>query len=101
VYATPAFRSDGRYLLVLGNPDDTIWNVFARQPYQPYMHVLHATDIHGATFSHDGHTLAWESGGGVTVIRSLDLADWQREACAIANRNLTKDEWQAALAAVS
>jgi WD40 repeat protein len=46
----------------------------------------------GSVFSHDGRTLGtWTFASG--VLMSLDPAVWRREACAIAGRNLTTDEW--------
>ena len=46
----------------------------------------------GSVFSHDGRTLGTFTFAGAELL-SIDPAVWRREACRIASRNLTADEW--------
>ncbi len=46
-----------------------------------------------AAFSQDGKTLAVVGGMHSVIIHNLDQSTWSEKACKIANRNLTKDEW--------
>ncbi len=46
----------------------------------------------GSVFSHDGKVLGSSTFGG-GVLLSMDPAVWRRDACELAGRNLTADEW--------
>ena len=46
----------------------------------------------GSVFSHDGRTLGSFTFAGAELL-SVDPAVWRREACRIAGRNLSADEW--------
>ncbi len=48
-------------------------------------------------FSPDGRTLAFGAAENRVVLWKVDLASWRRRACELANRDLTRQEWQAVL----
>jgi hypothetical protein len=59
--------------------------------------------LRGVAFSPDGRTLAAGFSAGLghdpgkdpgVVLYDLDPQSWQRRACRIANRNLTRQEWR-------
>ena len=41
----------------------------------------------------DGRELVTVSGDGTGVIWNIDPASWKKQACRVANRNLTPAEW--------
>ena len=43
---------------------------------------------------HVGETLISLNGGGIVTVWNISLASWEHQACSIANRNLTRDEWR-------
>ncbi|HEY7342641.1 MAG TPA: TIR domain-containing protein [Ktedonobacterales bacterium] len=86
-----AFTPDGRYLATFGYYSLTIWDIAQKAPYVHFPHT--GPDNFGATFSRDGRYLSWDDGDGIIITRSLNVSDWQRAACAVASRNLTKAEW--------
>jgi DNA-binding SARP family transcriptional activator/WD40 repeat protein len=78
--------------LVTGDLANTarLVDVVGRRPIGPVLENTVAAP--GAVFSHDGKTLGtWTFGGGALL--SVDPAAWRRAACALAGRNLTRDEW--------
>jgi len=50
------------------------------------------------TYFPDGRHIVAVFGSGVGVVWDVDPADWERAACAIANRQLTHQEWHDFLA---
>jgi WD40 repeat protein len=58
-------------------------NVKGQSPYNGFPHL---------TFTPDGAVLASVVPGGGLVLVDMNLARWQREACAIAGRDLTRAE---------
>ena len=86
-----AFTADGRYLATFSYYNLTIWDVAQQAPYAHFPHA--GPNSLGAAFSPDGRYLSWDDSDGIIVTRSLRVDDWQKAACTIASRNLTKAEW--------
>ncbi len=83
-------------ILASGSRDDTIllWDVATGETLGA---ALTATmgDVFSLAFSPDGKLLSAGSGGPETLtLWDVDLASWQERACHIANRNLSKAEWE-------
>lgn len=89
--AVLALTPDSRYLATFGYYTLTLWDVTQHTPYAHFPHT--GPDTFGATFSRDGHYLSWDDSDGIIITRSLRLDDWQRTACTVAARDLTRGEW--------
>ncbi|HWE60818.1 MAG TPA: TIR domain-containing protein [Chloroflexota bacterium] len=89
-----AFSPDGA-VLVSGADDHTIrfWDVASGQALGVPL-TGHADRVYGLAFSPTGAVLASGSGDHTVRLWNVDLTSWQRQACSIANRNLTPQEWQ-------
>jgi WD40 repeat protein len=55
------------------------------------------SDVREFSFSPDGAKLAVTSGGYIVTVLDLDINRWVRELCAVANRNLSAEEWTSSL----
>jgi WD40 repeat protein len=92
-----AFSHDGR-TLVTTSEDGTLilYDLTTRQPIGDPL--IDGNGVpYAATFTPDDRTLlASDSSAtpGQVVAWDIDPNSWQREACAIAGRNLTHDEWR-------
>lgn len=97
-----AFSADGLTLASSGD-DNTIrlWDVTTRQPLGPPL-IGHGDAVLSVALSADGKTLV--SGSEDNTVRFWDMTahpllrsdfdSWEERACFIANRNLTRAEWQ-------
>lgn len=54
----------------------------------------HTDAVASVAFSPDGKTLAAGSGDTTIILLDVSLESWQDRACRIANRNLTRAEWE-------
>ena len=86
--------SRGRTLATVGNDDGDVllWDVASRRQIGtpltgngPYPYVF---------FSADGRRLLAISPEGPVTLWDVDPESWQRRACDIAGRNLTRSEWR-------
>lgn len=93
------FSADGNMLASYSTPGApfsfALWDVTQRQPFAQVF--SEADSFQGSVaFSPDGQKLATvfdHSGTGVFLLWDITIPAWQDHACAIANRNLTADEW--------
>jgi WD40 repeat protein len=97
-----ALSADGK-ILASGGDDSTIrlWDVVNLQPLGVPL-IGHTDSVLSISLSADGKTLV--SGGDDNTVRLWDIASsfelrssadpWKVRACRVANRNLTRTEWQ-------
>jgi WD40 repeat protein/energy-coupling factor transporter ATP-binding protein EcfA2 len=98
-----AFAPDGKMLASGGNDNAVmLWDVDARRAHgKPLRARSEAADepsvkagISGVAFSPDGKGLLAAGWNHAAVFWDVDLHSWLRQACVIANRNLTHGEWR-------
>jgi WD40 repeat protein len=91
------FTPDGRRL-VTAAADGTgvLWDVKSQRPVGPHL-VLAPNTYASAALSPDGGRLFAVSTHGDGLSFGMSTDDWKRHACAVAGRELTAAEWQAAL----
>ena len=87
-----AFSRDGK-ILASGGADDRIqlWDVETRELIGALS--PHQRSVHFITFAPGGETLASVGEDDSIILWNLDERDRNREACRLANRNLTPAEW--------
>ncbi len=101
-----AFSPDGKTLAAgcgFGGSEDegggvVLWDTTQRLRLHDQPLVIADGGVKSVAFSPDGKTLAagygvFQRSGGV-VLWDVDLASWRRHAGAIANRNMSREEWQ-------
>jgi WD40 repeat protein len=96
--ATLVFSPDGTLLVATHDRSTTLWDLQARQAYVDPLLLPFAAQ--GTAISADDTWLATSTIDGTVAVRHARLADWENDACQIANRNLTQAEWQGVMPGV-
>jgi WD40 repeat protein len=93
------FSPDGKTLASASDGSDAdtatifLWDVATRQRIgQPL--TGHTSYIRDLAFSPDGKAVASGSWDNTILVWEIDLESWIAHACRIANRNLTRAEWE-------
>jgi WD40 repeat protein/serine/threonine protein kinase len=89
-----AFSPNGK-LLASGSADNTtrLWDLEEGQPLgEPF--AGHTDWVNAVAFSPDGATIASGSRDTSLILWDVSLESWQAQACVIANRNLSMQEWE-------
>ena len=86
------YSPDGSEVMTTG-PDGTLrlWNLASRKLVGAPLPG--STSGGWGTYFPDGRHVVAVFGSGSGVVWDVDAADWERKACAIANRQLTHQEW--------
>jgi WD40 repeat protein/class 3 adenylate cyclase/energy-coupling factor transporter ATP-binding protein EcfA2 len=88
-----AFSPDGQSLATTDhNGKVNLWDVPGRRQVGRSL-AGHTADAIGVAFVDGGHTLVTSSIDGSLIFWDLRPASWEAKACALAGRNLTREEW--------
>lgn len=95
-----AFNPDGRSfatgsLFKRGNilPTIQLWDLATRQPVGPPLKA-HTRSVKSLAYSPGGELLASSGEDNTVILWDVNVKSWQRRACEIVNRSLTKEEWK-------
>jgi dipeptidyl aminopeptidase/acylaminoacyl peptidase len=85
------FSPDSRLLAATDGVNIVLWDLTAHTQFvRP---INDAASLNNVTFSPDGQYLLEAQVNGPVVVRYASPPGWVSQACSIANRNLTADEW--------
>ena len=85
-----SFNPAGLTLASTSGNETFLWDVASRRPLGPLPHDLHYGTL---AFSPNGKQLLLAGAANHQMLWDVDQDSWQAQACRIANRNLTRDEW--------
>jgi WD40 repeat protein len=87
------FSSDGRVLAVSGfEPIASLWDVATGRQIGPNLTAGRRMGM--VDLSSDGRRLLLTLANGEGAVWDIDPSSWARRACALANRTLTREEWE-------
>ena len=87
------FSDDGRVLAVSGfEPVASLWDVTTGTQIGPNLTAGRRTGM--LDLSSDGRQLLLTLANGEGAVWDVDAQEWARRACALANRTLTREEWE-------
>ena len=89
---TLEFSPDGRILAISGEPVASLWNVATGTQMGPRLPGGSRKAM--LDLSPDGRRLLITNGNGQGAVWDIDPESWAQRACALANRALTRDEWE-------
>jgi WD40 repeat protein len=88
-----AFSADGRILAVSGvEGAASLWDVATGKRIGPRLIAGSRKSL--LDLSSDGHRLLITSESGQGALWDIDPASWAQRACTLANRTLTREEWE-------
>jgi WD40 repeat protein len=85
------FSPDGRILAISGKPDASLWDVATGTQVGRLSGGSRKAML---DLSLDGRHLLVTNGNGQGAVWDIDPASWARRACALANRTLSREEWE-------
>jgi WD40 repeat protein len=90
------FSADGRILAVagFGEPAASLWDVETGTRIGPSLTVTAGRRTAMVDLSADGRQLLLTLANGKGAVFDVDPDSWARRACALANRTLTREEWE-------
>ena len=85
------FSPDGRTLAIAGEPDASLWDVATGTPVGRLSGGSRRAML---DLSRDGRRLLITNANGHGAVWDIDPQSWARHACKLANRTLTREEWE-------
>jgi WD40 repeat protein len=85
--------SDGQLLVTAAPGSIHLWDLNARQLIGVIPLATFNVDFNAAQLTITDKLLTIDDGLGTRLVVDLDPTSWARDACTIANRNLTRAEW--------
>jgi WD40 repeat protein len=84
------FSSDGRMLAISGKPNATLWDIATGTQVGRFSGGSRGAML---DLSPDGRRLLMTNANGQGAVWDIDPELWERHACALANRTLSRQEW--------
>jgi WD40 repeat protein len=91
--STLEFSPDGEMLAMSGEEHASLWEVASGKAIGTRLTAAGGDDAM-LDLSPDGHRLLMTTSNGQGVVWNIDPASWAQRACALANRTLTREEWE-------